>query len=364
MGFVIGPLTAVMFSPINFQFGEWKISQENAIGLFMAVIYSIFMVVAIFGVSNLPREQNLVHNINSTKNHDKNEGKSTDHQAKEEHIQDHINHSERDNECEKDISNDINESTDEDTKSTDLHTNYPSWTLKDIFKNFDLVLLFVSSAFCNYISVVTEILVNIEASIEFKWSLTRLGIITSIGIILYMISLLTFGKNVMERVTRGSYLACFIVSILTTLLLIVPELIQIEKIVGQTAMVCVILFLNTFTGFACVILAWKMLFQMVPEKSASYCEGLRSFFSRCFGVAAFLSSSWVSDKGKIVLPILACVLILLSVLLVARKRFRPRCFVDIKSVERVEVFENVSANPLAQHDHIHVESFKMLDTLR
>ena len=111
--------------------------------------------------------------------------------------------------------------------------------------------------------------------------------------------------------------------------MIIPELVQIESLVNQTISVCVVLFLNTFTGFACVILAWKLLFEMVPEQSASYCEGLRSFFSRCFGVAAFLSASWISEEGKIVLPVLASVLTLLSVLLVIRKHFRPRSFLKM-----------------------------------
>ena len=194
---------------------------------------------------------------------------------------------------------------------------------KNVLNNFDLTFLVISSSLIISYASLNEIIINLSAADIYKWSLTRLGIVTCICVVLYSSLMLTLGNHVIHRYFKGIYFMSFVMMCICLLAMLLPQVLDIEDMVGQHVQLSAVILINTFTGLSGAVLARRFMFQMVPKTSASFADGVRSFVSRIFGLFALFSGSWAFQGGKSVLPTLGLSMLVMAMICLCRKRFRP-----------------------------------------
>ena len=73
-----------------------------------------------------------------------------------------------------------------------------------ILRSFDFILLVISSAYINLISCSIDLVANLTAVDTFKWSLTRLGVVTGICIVVYSMLMFSIENGVMKMYITGT----------------------------------------------------------------------------------------------------------------------------------------------------------------
>ena len=193
----------------------------------------------------------------------------------------------------------------------------------NVYGNTDLIFLIVSSSFIISFASMNEIIINLSAAGVYKWSLSRLGVVTCICVLLYSTYMLTVGVRMIQQFLKWIYFLTFVFMGFCMFILYLPRQGTINDEFSQYIQITVSILINSFTGISCAVLARSFLFKMVPVSAASFADGARSFTARVFGLLAFFSASWVFEYRKTILPILGFFTLLLGFICLLRKRFRP-----------------------------------------
>ena len=196
-------------------------------------------------------------------------------------------------------------------------------SLTKITLRFDFILLIISSAYLNFLACGIELVINLTGVDTFKWSLTRLALVNMICTIIYTICMFTIANRIIKRYVQTLYYMSFFMNAVVLILLVLPTMIDFKTLVQQHSHFITCNLINIFAGLSMAVLARTLLFRMVPSEWGSYCEGIRSFFSRIFGIVAFFSAAWIYEYLKMCAPLLSIVSLLFIAPLSARKRFRP-----------------------------------------
>uniref|UniRef100_A0A7M5UCY7 Major facilitator superfamily (MFS) profile domain-containing protein n=2 Tax=Clytia hemisphaerica TaxID=252671 RepID=A0A7M5UCY7_9CNID len=276
IGFLSGPAAPVMFGKIDIKICSWwTLNQNNFVGIFMALLTLVILLAILLGVHDLSI-QDVAANTQS-----------------------------------------------EMPINTSQPPSNSSFNLKSILKNLDLMLLILSSSFTNALAGMLELMINLTASDWFKWSLTRLGIVTCICVVIYTVLMLTVAHKVIQRYLKFLFLLCFPIHALCVIILMLPKITNIDHLYSQEAHLALCILTNTFTGLTISVLSRNLLFQMVPAGSASFSDGFRSTTQRIMGIVTFFLAAWAYDTSVVTSPILSLVLLMIAIILATRRKFRP-----------------------------------------
>ena len=124
----------------------------------------------------------------------------------------------------------------------------------------------MSLASCN------EIVINLNAAINYEWSLTRLGVVTCVCVLLHSGLMLTVGNRIIQRHLKVIFCLSFVMMcgcayihthIMKKLSLFLPHVTEISEQVLQHTQIIFAILVNTFTGLTGAVLARSFLFQIV-----------------------------------------------------------------------------------------------------
>ena len=308
IGFLIGPATPALFGSVHIELisgGVWVLNQNNFSSVSMALLM-VFMIPAIyFGV----------HDLTINFNHDNEEDLLS--QTDEESI------ASEDGSDAKNSNQHVNERSPIIPLSTIQQKRKKKFGFKDIFTNTDLAFLVLSSSSLIALASLNEIVINLTAGDIYAWSLTRLGIVTCVCVVLYSSIMLTIGNRIIQRFYKAIFVLSFVLQFVCMMVLFVPHVLNIDNLVGQHIQIIVAILINTFTGLSGALLARMYMFELVPLSDASYADGLRSFAARIVGLIAFFSGAWVYSSGTYSLPVISCFMLALAVICCFMKQFRP-----------------------------------------
>ena len=254
----LAPCSPLMFKGVDFYLFGVYINEYNCIGLFLAFCFLVLFVVFYFGASNLTLEP--------------------EYQLVKDDIL-----SEKDKVAEEEKSN---------------GTGHKLLTTKDIFTNFDLVLLLTSRGILLFQYFGIEMLINITVLYHFHWTMTNIAIVTAVCVVIASI-LLFFGQNyIMAKSTNVYllYITCFLILATVESLLNLAVQLEIENMILQIIVVSIVLFLNLFQGFGSTVYSRYLLFSLTPSHSASIMESHRYIVSHLFGFFGCFTSSFVFDS--------------------------------------------------------------------
>ena len=279
IGFVSGPASPVFFGKIDIKICSWwTLNQNNFVGIFMALLMLAMLPAIMFGVHDLSIQ---------------------------------------------DVANNVQEKSTSESVVMSRSRSKSVFDLKSILKDLDLMLLILSSSFTNALASMVELMINLTASDWYKWSLTRLGIVTCICVVIYTVVMLTVAHKIIQRYLKFLFLLSTPVHALCVIILLLPKITNIDNLYSQQGHLALCILINTFTGLTISVLARNLLFQMVPSGSASFSDGFRSTTQRIMAIMAFFFASWVYDTSVITSPIVSLILLVITVILATRRRFRP-----------------------------------------
>lgn len=279
IGFVMGPAINGIFLKVDFNIAYWHVDKYNFIGLFLMFVLSICYIATIFGVANLSYPP--VSSTNNT-NRDKNDDNET---------------------C------------------LDPKFRAKNFSSKVILTTFSIMLFVLSSATLNYGCVISELVVPIIANSEFNWGFTRLTIVITVCVAIFIVLSLVMEQHI----TKGNkrifvmYISCLLLSSVSLSVVIAMKYASTTSLVIQTFLICTATLINSTTGLTALSMAKILFLQMVPSQWASYSEGIRGGFYRCFGLVGYVSGGIIVPYLQIFVPIAITVLVTASILFIVKR---------------------------------------------
>ena len=272
-GFVMGPALNVMFLKIDFRIGQLHVNKYNFIGIFLGIMLAIYNIFVYFGLHDLSRIQERTPS-------DENSGPNISQES----------------------------------------SNVP---LGKILRNFGIMLMILSSSMINYVAVITELILPILSEKQFHWTIERLSITTTICVAIFVVFSLVLRNRLItgHRRMYFLYLACLLVLLCNLMLLMLPELTQLNTISMQTFIFTLIILMNSFAGFISIAIAKTIYLTLIPPISASFYEGIRGTIYRVFGLLAYFSASFVASYLVLVIPILGIIVGVVSVVLWLQRKY-------------------------------------------
>ena len=106
-----------------------------------------------------------------------------------------------------------------------------------------------------FLACAIKLVINLTAIDTFKWSLTRLGVVISICIVVY--SMLMFGviSRILTKYIKGLYLSSFVIEGTAMIILGLPAVVNFKTLTEQYIQMAVCILMNIFSGLSAVILA-------------------------------------------------------------------------------------------------------------
>ena len=162
----IAPCTPIIFSGVHFHVIEsWLINQQNAVALLLAVANVIMLVWCYMSLSNVTLDSAFTL-------------------AKEE----------------------IGMGEDESVKQKQKQQQHKLWSIKDVFKRYDVLFMLISQAFLMGQFTQIEMLINITAIQDFGFNLQQLGLATFIGVTVSTITMLVIQKYLLTSQSNMFFL--------------------------------------------------------------------------------------------------------------------------------------------------------------
>lgn len=201
--------------------------------------------------------------------------------------------------------------------------------MKDLLGNFDIMLINLSSGISCGVSIATELLINMVASLMFRWELLYLGLVTTACVIFYSMVMLFCSIGHGKKIFYF-YVMCFLVPCGTMALLPFASkysgVHSGEILAIQTVIIAALVLVNIFAGVSATMFARKLLFDLVPSHSVCFAEGVRNMFSRSISLLGFFTASFMYPVLGISMPIIIVIYMLIIVCLIARKKQLTQCY--------------------------------------
>ena len=279
----LSPCAPLLFYGINFYIGEgWMITQQNFIGIFLAVLSFIFLVISYFHLHNLTQDetfQYLKHEI-----HHNNEEK-TDEKA----------------------------------------TGKPSqalWNTKDILARGNLMFLLLTEAFLSYNYFQMELVIVMTAVKTYHLTVMHLGLLT--GGVVVLVAVLLY--NVQKRLLRDGlnifflYVTCFIIIALYESFLLLILNLHLTSFYSQDLAIFVLIACNSIQGFGSTVYCRWLMFSSTPSHSASIVESHRYIFCRLMASIGFFTSSYVFEALWFAIPLYVSICFIIVILYAIKRK--------------------------------------------
>lgn len=310
IGFIIGPGTGIAFQKIDIYVGSWHLNNTNFFGIFMTILIIISNVLVYFFVSNLSQEYDLKALRESEEINERKKRKK-DSQDKNPVPNDSMTLHCVEKKAESPLSI--------QTANLDFNASAPL-TVKEILKNYQIMLIIISTAFLNYIGVTTDLLVPLLASRMFHWDMWHVSVTVAVCGVVYALLMWTCVAKMIKGRQKiyFAYVGSLLVACVGPIILTIPCIFTISELIAQNVLiVCAVLF-NAFSGLSGIAFSRAIILQMSPGNSVTFCEGIRMAMSRLFGLIGLFSTSFLLPHLKIATPVIT-VLMLIQMILIIQK---------------------------------------------
>ena len=159
IGFFLGPVICMISLKVEFTLGAWHVTRYNFIGLFLMTMLAICNLVVYFRASDLSSHLN-------------SEGRHLGNERSRDSIS-HVNNTRDDS---------------------------PSYSDETVINGIiGIILISLSSAILNYGAVISELTLPIIASVVFNWSFTRLTVVMTLCIAVFVIAYFLIGNTFKKK---------------------------------------------------------------------------------------------------------------------------------------------------------------------
>jgi len=282
--YAIAPCSPVLFRNIDITLFGVRINQYNCVALVMFIILVIFEIVTFFFLSNL-----------------------TKHPGYKIYV---------------DRSNKENDTHKKPNKKIVSCNKNELYSITDIVTDPDLLSVVLGGGLIGFIYSLGEITINMVAMLEFKWTLTRVSIVT-----LFCAFIATVSMKLLQRLkgtvnTFYLYLISIILNWQFMALLLLTLNINVDNLPWQIFIFFLFLMLNIVGGFNSTAWIRALCFSIVPAHSSSTVDGVRYFAAKIGCCLGFFFAPFVYTKSSVGLPIIVVLCILEYIFsFVSRKRF-------------------------------------------
>jgi len=285
--YAVAPCSPVLFRNIDITLFGIRINQYNCVALVMFIILVIFGFVTFFFLSNLTKHPGYKIYV-----YKRNEERET-----------HKNFNKMRVSYNKVDENEL-------------------YSITDIVTDFGLLVVMLSYGLIGFIYCLGEITINLVAMLEFKWTLTRVSIVT-----LFCAFTATVSMKLLQRLkgTVNTFFLFMLSGIFNWLfmtLLLFTLNVRVDNLPWQIFIFFTFLMLNIVGGFNATAWASGICFSIVPAHSSSTVDSVRYSIGKIGCSLGFFLASLAYSNSSIAYPIIAvlCILGYIS-LLVSHKRF-------------------------------------------
>lgn len=170
------------------------------------------------------------------------------------------------------------------------------WTLKDVCKDSELIIIFVVESFIAYQSQL-ELVINMMAVYLFEWSILRLALTLVITVAILTFALLSIEKVLLVDVKNFYflYVLAFCSIMLASSLLAITSVIKPKSVYWQTFIFCLLVGVSFFPYFGSTAHCRSLVFFLTPSHSASTVELYRLVFQQLSICVGFFLASYAYD---------------------------------------------------------------------
>lgn len=282
MMYGLAPCSPVFFANIDFVMFGLKINQYNCVALIVLVVLVLFGIFSYFFLTNLTRHPG--YKIYIERIHP-------------------------------------NEITD-DIKICNSGKAVQLLSLKDILSDFDLITILAGATLTAFIYGLGEVTINMVAMLQFKWTLTRVSVVTLCTVVATTVLMILLQRF------KGSVNTFYLNQLCTTFnwmfmaLLLFTRNTKVDSYTSQVVIFFTFLMLNLVAGYNSTAWARWLYFSIIPHHSCSTVDGFRFTTTQIGCSFGFLLASFAYKEHGTAYTIIAVLCILEYIcLLFSRKRF-------------------------------------------
>ena len=286
LGLNLGPGVPVLLSFVNIKIGWWRINENNAVPVLLAILVSIAFCFSWFYTIDLSKELDLIK----------------------------LDFNERaplqNNPC----------SEEKDKKSKNNNIILMKW--RDFFQ-IDILVMSFSHAFMRACVVYCIGSVAMVTSNTFHWRMqSHAWLHVTLGLSSYLLTGMLVKLKLItgKRAVFFSYILGICASMFVMALLILPRAIDFTDKYSQVAFGGSVLFLKCLIYFQAQSSGKFLIYNTATFDNANSVDGLRGFIANFFRMGAFLSLVFFYKRPELISPLFNLILLILVVMLVVRRK--------------------------------------------
>jgi len=329
----LAPISPILFSGIEFELFGLQVDQYNFIGLFESGMALVLEVLVYFFFTNLtkhPGYEVYLQRIQDEKSQvdavvSVNDETEIDSETlyKQQNSQVKLASVNKNNQIGVDNETDLGLLIQGD-ENVDKHQSYSKNTVKlmslnEIFTNIDIVMILVETLLINFIVTQAELVINMVAVNDFRWSIERLSLCTVVGVLisLTLMKLLQWLKTGIDAYFL--FIVCLIGNWVTLCILIFATNFLITEKILQTIVVLSVLLLNIIPGFNSAPWTLVLLFMIVLKHSRCFVGGIRQAACKVACALGFFTAAFLYSESACVYPVLAVSCFMLALFFLVRR---------------------------------------------
>ena len=194
--------------------------------------------------------------------------------------------------------------------------------LRNAFKNIDIITSLLQNLILFFIISQADLVLNMVTVINFQWSLTRLSIVTIMGMVTSVILMKVIQKLKCGINTYFLFVCSLIGSWVLLIFLLVPTNLMVTDILQQTSIIFLAFLFSIVLGYSCTAWSLMLLYFVVPEHSRSFVSGLRHGVMKISYMLGYLLAAFAYSHSLLLYPaLIGCCFSLTVYLLVRRTTF-------------------------------------------
>ena len=197
------------------------------------------------------------------------------------------------------------------------------YTLWDIISRMDIIMILAQNALVIFVVSQADLLVNMVAVDNFRWSLFRLSIVTIMGVLSSITFMVVIQKRFKCGINTYFFLPCCLISIwLLLILLVLATNFMIADINQQMLIIFFALLLDIIPSYSSPGWSLVLLYFVVPAHSRSFVSGIRYAAEKVGNIIGYSIAAFAySHSAVLYFPLVGCCFILTVTLLVRRTTF-------------------------------------------
>ena len=314
----LAPCSPILFYGIDFTILGCRITQDNFIGVFLAIASSLCWLLCFFGLHNLTTDPIFEH-VKSEILYNSKEEQSINMDNKEG--KNNNNNNNNNNNSNNKNNNNNNNNSNKNKDKVEL------LSIKDILKNKRLILIYAAQVWSSQCYFQSEILLTMYVITIYKFTMLQVGIVSAMALALALTIMFAIRRRVLNRIDNIFFvlIICFIMMSLVVSIFLLANSLDLKQFRIQALFLTITLLMNNCIGFGTVVCNRLLVFWVAPSHSASIVESYRYTIVNCICAISYFSSSLVFSALSYALPTLFVVYyVTLWILVSNRHRFLPK----------------------------------------